>query len=65
MPFVVGEHDVETQAVTSHTEGWDLAMEDAFDKAKRFGYGGQHVKVQLSAVLSNPSQIQRYIVTLS
>ena len=66
MPHVVGEYNVEKQAVSAHHEGWDMAMEDALDKAKRLGFGGQNVTIHFSAELtSNPSQIQRYIVTVS
>jgi hypothetical protein len=66
MPHVVGEYDVAKEAVSAHHDGWDRAMEDALDKAKRLGFGGQNVNIEFSAELTaNPSQIQRYIVTVS
>jgi len=49
-----------------HHEGWDDALDDALDKAKKIGFAGQTVNVQFSAEIKpNPSQVQKYIVTLS
>lgn len=66
MPHVIGEVDVEERAVETHMEGWEEAFERAFEEARRVNFGlGQTVNVKLSAILKNPSQVQKYMVTLS
>ncbi len=56
------------QALTEpHSKGWDLALERAVAGARRFGQGSHNVNVEFSAVVSvtNPGQIESYVVTLT
>jgi hypothetical protein len=67
MPKSTGR--VDTKRVTaSHAQGWDQALDRALAGASRLGRRGTFdVKVEFSATIrvTNPGQIQRYIVTLS
>jgi hypothetical protein len=68
MPKSVGRVDVK-KVTASHAQGWDQALDRALAGASRLrGRGGTFdVKVEFSATIrvTNPGQIQRYIVTLS
>lgn len=67
MPKSTGK--VDTKRVTaSHHQGWDQALDRALAGASRLGRRGTFdVKVEFSATIrvTNPGQIQRYIVTLT
>ena len=69
MPHVIGEAVVEKDAeIRPHAERWDEALDNALDKARELGFAGQTVNVTFSAEIKptqNPSQVQKYIVTLS
>ena len=68
MPKSTGRVDAKRVAA-SHTDGWDQALDRALAGASKLrGRGGTFdVKVEFSATIrvTNPGQIQRYIVTLS
>jgi hypothetical protein len=67
MPNSTGRVDVK-KVTASHADGWDQALDRALAGASRLGRRGTfEVDVQFSATIrvTNPGQIQRYIVTLS
>lgn len=68
MPNSIGRVDVK-KVTASHSQGWDQALDRALAGASKLrGRGGTFdVKVEFSATIrvTNPGQIQRYIVTLS
>ncbi|HEX9378682.1 MAG TPA: hypothetical protein VF872_03745 [Gaiellaceae bacterium] len=67
MPNVSGRVDVK-KVTASHAQGWDQALDRALASASRLGQRGTFdVNVEFSATIrvTNPGQIQRYIVTLS
>ncbi|MDP9304004.1 MAG: hypothetical protein M3O92_05800 [Actinomycetota bacterium] len=67
MPNVSGRVDVK-KVTASHAQGWDQALDRALASASRLGQKGTFdVNVEFSATIrvTNPGQIQRYIVTLS
>jgi hypothetical protein len=68
MPRSRGLVDVK-KVTASHSQGWDQALDRALAGASKLrGRGGTFdVNVEFSATIrvTNPGQIQRYIVTLS
>jgi hypothetical protein len=67
MPRSIGRVDAK-RVTASHTQGWDQALERALAGASKLGRRGTFdVRVEFSATIrvTNPGQIQRYIVTLS
>ena len=67
MPRSLGRVDAK-RVTASHADGWDQALDRALAGASRLGRKGTFdVKVEFSATIrvTNPGQIQRYIVTLS
>ena len=67
MPRSTGRVDMK-RVTASHSDGWDQALDRALAGASRLGRKGTFdVKVEFSATIrvTNPGQIQRYIVTLS
>jgi hypothetical protein len=67
MPNSTGRVDAK-RVTASHSQGWDQALDRALGAASRLGRRGSFdVNVEFSATIrvTNPGQIQRYIVTLS
>ena len=67
MPKSTGRVDVK-KVTASHSQGWDQALDRALAGASKLGRKGTFdVKVEFSATIrvTNPGQIQRYIVTLT
>ncbi len=67
MPRSLGRVDAK-RVSASHADGWDQALDRALAGASRLGRKGTFdVKVEFSATIrvTNPGQIQRYIVTLT
>jgi hypothetical protein len=67
MPNSIGRVDVK-RITASHSQGWDQALDRALAGASKLGRRGTFdVNVEFSATIrvTNPGQIQRYIVTLS
>lgn len=67
MPRSLGRVDAK-RVSASHADGWDQALDRALAGASRLGRKGTFdVRVEFSATIrvTNPGQIQRYIVTLT
>ena len=67
MPRSLGRVDAK-RVTASHADGWDQALDRALAGASRLGRKGTFdVKVEFGATIrvTNPGQIQRYIVTLT
>jgi hypothetical protein len=64
MPPAIGRVDA-SRVQASHSQGWDEALDRALKNVKLGRNKKAKFRVEFSAMISNPGEIQQYIVTLT